>query len=76
MGVTVYVHMVCVFMCVCVCVCWDRPEGLTKAQAKSHCRPNRVHAVSLCVIGGVIEFVWLSEMGEAWSYMWILGQLY
>lgn len=22
-----------------------------------------MHAVSLCVIGGVIEFVWLSEMG-------------
>ncbi len=63
-GVTVYVHMIC------VCA-WDRPEGLTKGTRKSHCRPNRVHAVSLCVIGGVIEFVWLSEIGVggAWSYM-------
>lgn len=44
-----------------VCV-WDRPERFHKGTRKSHCRPNRVHAVSLCVIGGVIESAWLSEV--------------
>lgn len=47
-------------MCVCVCV-WDRPEALTKAQGNPTASQT-VHAVSLCVIGGVIELVWLSEM--------------
>lgn len=36
--------------------------------------PQAKHAISLCAIGGVIEFLWLSEV--AGLYTWILGQLY
>lgn len=49
--------------CVCVCVCLGKAWSFDKGTRKSHSRPNRVHVVSLCVIGGVIESVWLSETG-------------
>lgn len=49
-----------------VCV-FRRPEALTKTQGK----PNRAHAVSVCVIG-----VCGYQRSRVRSYMWILSQLY
>lgn len=61
---------------VTVCV-WDRPEGLTKAQGNP--TSGQTECMLYCIFErdrSVIESVWLSETGEARSYMWILGQLY